>query len=229
MAKINEKASVETTLNKSEAFLQKYKKTAVIVVVAVIVIVVGAILYNNYYLGPREDEASTELAIGQSYFAAEEFDKALNGDKAAFAGLIALSSDYSGTKAANLANLYAGLSYAAQGKWNEAVTYIEKFKPGKDQMISPAAEAALGDAYAHLDSPDKAVEHYKKAAKTADSKGPDGVNVSLSPIFLLKAGEILESQGKKDEALKIYQDIKAKYVGSSIWQDIDKYIQRASL
>ena len=229
MAKINEKASVETTLSKSEAFLQKYKKSAVIAVVAVIVIVVGAILYNNYYVGPREDEASTELAIGQSYFAAENFDKALNGDNASFAGLIALISDYSGTKAANLACLYAGLGYAAQGKWSEAVTYIEKFKPGKDQMISPAAEGALGDAYAHLDNLDKAVEHYKKAASAADSKGPDGVNLSLSPIFMLKAGEILESQGKKDEALKIYQEIKAKYVGSSIWQDIDKYIQRASL
>lgn len=42
----------------------------------------------------------------------------------------------------------------------------------------------------------------------ADDKAQDGANNSLSPTFLIKAGEILESQGKKADALSIYQDIK---------------------
>ena len=42
----------------------------------------------------------------------------------------------------------------------------------------------------------------------------EGTNNSLSPIFIIKAGEILESQGKKDEALKLYQDAKKKYVNA---------------
>ena len=46
----------------------------------------------------------------------------------------------------------------------------------------------------------------------ADSKAEDDANNSLSPAFLIKAGEILESQNKKAEALSIYQDIKKKYV-----------------
>lgn len=75
-------------------------------------------------------------------------------------------------------------------------------------MISPAAEAALGDAYAHLNQLDKAVDAFKKAASMADSKADEGTNNSLSPIFIIKAGEILESQDKKDEALKLYQDAK---------------------
>ena len=64
----------------------------------------------------------------------------------------------------------------------------------------------------------------------ADSKAEDDANNSLSPTFLIKAGEVLESQGKKDEALKIYQDIKKKYVNSMLVQsaEIDKYIERAS-
>ena len=50
------------------------------------------------------------------------------------------------------------------------------------------------------------------------------------PIFIIKAGEILESQGKKDEALKLYQDAKKKYVNAMLVQsgEIDKYIERAS-
>jgi tetratricopeptide (TPR) repeat protein len=97
-------------------------------------------------------------------------------------------------------------------------------------MISPAAEAALGDAYAHLNQLDKAVDAFKKAASMADSKAEDGTNNSLSPIFIIKAGEILESQGKKDEALKLYQDAKKKYVNAMLVQsgEIDKYIERAS-
>ena len=219
----------EETFNQSEAFFVKYKKTIITAVAAVIIIAVGAILYNNYYAKPHADEASTILAKGQAYFYSEEYEMALNGDKAGFYGLLALASDYSGTDAANLANLYAGLCYANTGKWAEAVTYIEKYSPSDDQMISPAAVNALGDAYSHTGDMDKAVECYRKAAKMADAKGVDGVNISLSPIFLIKAGEILESQGKKEDALEIYKNIKAKYAGSPIWQDIDKYIERASL
>ena len=88
-------------------------------------------------------------------------------------------------------------------------------------MISPAAEGALGNAYANLKQYDKAVDHLKKAAEMAD-------NNSLSPTFLIQAGEILESQGKKDEALKLYQEIKKKYFQSMQYQNIDAYIERAS-
>ena len=97
-------------------------------------------------------------------------------------------------------------------------------------MISPAAQAALGDAYAHLNQLDKAVEAFKQAASMADDKAQDDANNSLSPTFLIKAGEILESQGKKADALSIYQDIKKKYVNSMLVQssEIDKYIERAS-
>ena len=87
-------------------------------------------------------------------------------------------------------------------------------------MISPAAEGALGNAYANLNQLDKAVEHLKKAAKMAD-------NNTLSPVYLIQAGEILESQGKKAEALELYQQVKEKYVNSMQYQSIDKYIERA--
>ena len=86
-------------------------------------------------------------------------------------------------------------------------------------MISPAAEGALGNAYANLKQYDEAVKHLTSAAKMAD-------NNSLSPTFLIQAGEILESQGKKDEALKLYEEVKEKYFQSMQYQSIDKYIER---
>ncbi len=217
-------------INNREAFFMKYKKAILIAVAAIIVVIAGVFLYISQISGPREEKASTALSKGQTYFNNEMFEQAVNGDGAGFVGFAKLTDEYSGTKAGNLANLYAGLCYANLGKWAEAQKSLDAFSTEDDQMISPASQAALGDAYAHLNQLDKAVDAFKKAADMADSKAEDDTNNSLSPIFLIKAGEVLESQGKKDEALKIYQDIKKKYVNSMLVQsaEIDKYIERAS-
>ena len=229
MAKINEQqGNMNETLNAKEALFLKHRKNISIAIVVIILLVAGVICYNTYVSGPREQEASTALAKGQDYFANQQYDKALKGDGAGYAGFLSIASDYSNTDAGNLANLYAGLCYANMDKWNEAVQYLDGFSTSDDQMISPAAMAALGNAYAHLKQLDKAVEFLKKAANMADSEAMDKTNNSISPVFLIQAGEILESQNKKDEALKIYQDIKTKYVNAPIAQEIDKYIERAS-
>lgn len=224
MANVNEQQGAlnpEQTLNNSEAFFLKNKKAIIYGVLAVIIIIAGIIVYKQYVSAPREDKASTALAKGQEYFQQDLYEKALNGDGAGYAGFVKVADDYSSTNAGNLANLYAGLCYAQLGKWNEATKYLEEFDAKDDQMISPAAEGALGNAYAHLKQLDKAVKHLKSAAKNAD-------NNSLSPTFLIQAGEILESQGKADEALELYKEIKEKYVYSMQYQTIDKYIERAS-
>ena len=219
---------VEETLNKHEAFFMKYRKAILIAVAALIILFAGVNLYKNYVSGPREAKASTVLAKGQEYFDAEQFDKALNGDGAGYPGFVKVAGDYSSTDAGNLANLYAGLCYANLGKWAEAVKYLEGFSGSNDQMISPAAQGALGNAYAHTNQLDKAVSALKKAADMADSKSSLKANNSLSPTFLIQAAEILESQNKKADALKIYQDIQKKYVNAAVSQEIDKYIERVS-
>lgn len=222
---------VNETLNKSEAFFDKYKKTIIIAIIALFAIIACVFLYQAYVSGPREDKASTALGRGQEYFMAEQFDKALNGDGAGYTGFLKIISDYGSTDAGNLANLYAGLCYANLEKWNEAVKYLDAYSPSNDAMISPAAIAALGNAYAHVNQLDKAISALEEAADKADKQGKDGINNSLSPTFRLQAAILLESQGKKDEALKKYEDIKKKYTTSPLVQsqEIDKYIQRLSM
>jgi tetratricopeptide (TPR) repeat protein len=224
MAKENNPQSgltpMEETLNRSEAFFLKYQKHIIGTLAAIIIVVAAGILYHTYVAVPKAQKDSTALAKGQEFFAAGQYDIALNGDSASFVGFAKLAGDLSGD-AGNLANLYAGLCYAQLDKWQEAVNYIEKFDGRDDQMISPAALGALGNAYAHLNQLDKAVATLKKAAEQAD-------NNSLSPTFLIQAGEILESQNKKDEALKLYQTVKEKYFNSMAYQTIDAYIERAS-
>jgi tetratricopeptide (TPR) repeat protein len=209
----------EQTISQSEAFFLKYKKAIIAAVIAVVVIIAGIVLYTTYVSGPNEQKASTMLAKGQQYFMEGEYQKALNGDSISFKGVLNVAKEYGSTKAGNLANLYAGLCYAQLDKWQEAAQYLEKFDGADDAMISPAAVGALGNAYAHLNQLDKAVSNLKKAAEMAD-------NNSLSPTFLIQAGEILESQGNKAEALKLYQQVKDKYYNSMQYQNIDAYIER---
>ena len=213
--------TAEQSLNQNEAFFIKYKKAVIATVVAIVVIITGVVLYKTYVSGPKEIKASTAIAKGQQLFMADNYQQALNGDSASFKGFAKLADEFSGTAAGNLANLYAGLCCAKLNKWEDAAKYIEKFDGADDQMISPAAEGALGNVYAHLNQLDKAVSHLKKAAEKAD-------NNSLSPTFLIQAGEILESQGKNDEALKLYQEVKDKYFNSMAYQTIDGYIERVS-
>ena len=212
---------MEESLNQSEAFFLKYKKAIIGVVVAFVVIIAGAVLYKTYVSEPNEQKASTAIAKGQDYFAQGLFQQALSGDSTGFKGFAKLADEYSSTDAGNLANLYAGLCNAQLDKWDEAVKYLEKYDGADDAMITPVAEGALGNAYAHLNQLDKAVSHLKKAAEKAD-------NNSLSPTYLIQAGEILESQGKGDEALKLYQQVKEKYFNSMQYQRIDEYIERVS-
>ena len=223
MVNNKEQGTFDDTLNKSEVAFLKYKKPILIAVVAIIVAVVGFFLYKNYISGPREAEASTELAKSQTLFNNQQYDQALAGFKK-------VQSDYSSTDAGNLANLYVALCYAHQAKpnWTKALENAEKFSTSDDEMISPASQMALGDIYANNNQNDKAVEYFKKAAKMANAEAADNTNLSIAPLALRKAGILLESEGKKADALVIYKDIKKTYVNSPVYQDIDKYIERAS-
>ena len=217
----NEHLNVEDALTQSEAFLIKYKNAIIGGVVAVIIIVAGFIMYKNLYAEPREEKAQAALFKGQEYFEQDAFEQALNGDSIGYTGFLKVADEYSGTKAANLAKAYAGICYAQLGKYEEAVKMLDSFN-GKDQMVAPAILGAAGNCYAQLGQLDKAASTLRSAADKAD-------NNTLSPIFLIQAGEILVKQGKYDDAVNAYTKIKDKYFQSYQAMDIDKYIEQAKL
>ena len=217
----NNELNVEDALTQSEAFLVKNKKAIIGAVVAVIVIVAGAILYKNFYAEPREEKAQAALFKSEQYFEQSAYEQALNGDSIGSIGFLKVADQFSGTKAANLAKAYAGICYQNLGKYDEAIKALDGFS-GDDQMVAPSIQGAIGNCYAQLGQLDKAASTLLKAADNAD-------NSTLSPIFLLQAGEILMKQGKNDDAVKAFTKIKDKYFQSYQAMDIDKYIEQAKL
>lgn len=208
-------------VNQNEAFILKYKNYIIGAIVVLLLCVLGYFYWKNSTTETFQRE-STEMAKAQEYFSqavisddAELFTKALNGDSIN-AGFLAVAAQ-SG-KAANVANLYAGICQARLGNMEEAVKLIEKFD-GDDQMVGPAALGALGNIKATLGQIDEAISLLKKAAEKAN-------NNSLSPQMLIQAGQLLESQGKKEEALKLYEQIRDQYQEWTRYNSIENYIER---
>ena len=178
--KTNEALNVEEALTQSEAFLIKNKKTIIGAVVAVIVIVAGVSMYKHLYAAPREEKAQAALFKGQEYFEAGQFEQALNGDSIGYEGFAKVADEFSGTKAANLAQAYMGICYAKMGQNEQAIEALNQFD-GNDQMVAPAIKGTIGNCYAQLGQLDKAAATLQEAAAQAD-------NNTLSPIFLKQAG-----------------------------------------
>ncbi|WP_321518758.1 tetratricopeptide repeat protein [uncultured Bacteroides sp.] len=218
--KKEQKLNVEDALSLSEAYLIKNRKGIIGGIVAVIIIIAAFFAYKYLYLAPREEKAEIAIFKGEEYFGQDAYEVALNGDNASYKGFIKVANEFSGTKTANLAKAYAGICYAQLGKYNEAQKFLSDFD-GDDQMVSPAILGALGNCYAQLNQLDKAVTTLQDAAKKAD-------NNTLSPIYLLQAGLIMEQQGKYPDAIVAYTTIKDKYFNSYQAMDIDKYIERAT-
>lgn len=207
----------DEVLSKSEALIIKYKKPLIAAIAAVVIILIGVTSYNTYVAEPKEKEAAEAIFAAEALFAAQNFEQALNGDGVNL-GFAEIADEYSGTAAGNIANAYAGMSLAQLERYEEAIEYLKAFD-GDDQMVAPAAYGTLGSCYAQTGDADAAISNYLKAAKKAD-------NATISPYYLLQAGIMYEAQGDKDDAEKLYKEIKSKYATSSIAMDIDKYINR---
>lgn len=215
-----EAIAFDEQLSKSEAFIEKNLKVIIIALVAVIVVVSGVFIYNNH-MADVEQQAQKAIAKSQTAFAQSQYDQALNGDGASSKGFLKIINDYSGTKTANLAKLYAALCYANTEKYAEAIKMFEDFDRKDDQMISPASLGALGNCYIKNGQNEKGAEMLVKAAKSAD-------NNALSPLFLLQAGEVYESLNNNEKAVELYKEIKSKYFRSPVSLNIDKYIERTT-
>lgn len=200
------------------------------IIIALIIIVGGYFAYKYLYIAPREEKAEAAIFKGETYFGMGAYNEALNGDNRGYIGFLRVIKEYGGTKTANLANGYAGICYAQLKKYNEALEYLNRFD-ADDAIVAPMVAAAKGDCYVELNDLNKATAAFLEAAEMADSKAKstEGVNSTISPLFLMKAALVYEKQKDYNKALAIYTKIKETYTTSYQTQsgDIDKYIERA--
>lgn len=211
--------NVEETLTRTEQFLESNYKPLLIGLSAAVVLV-GLFWLGKIYLTKRNDEAQSQMYQAQRYLEMDSIKLALNGD-GNYLGFIDIADEYKFTNAGNLAKYGAGICYLHLGNYEEAIDFLTKYSK-KDKVIGSIALGATGDAYVELGMTDKGITKYLEAAEFAN-------NSFNTPLFLMKAAELNELDGKYADALKLYEKIKDEYPTSTEGSSIEKYIARAKL
>ena len=211
--------NVEETLTKTEQFLEENYKP-LLIGLAVVVVLVGIFWLGRMYLTKKNEEAQAQMYQAQKYLELDSINLALNGD-GNYLGFLDIAKEYKFTKAGNIARYSAGICNLHLGNYEEAIEYLEKYSK-KDKVIGSIAIGATGDAWVELGDTEKGISKYLEAAAYAD-------NSFNTPLFLMKAAELYELNGRYSDALKVYERIKEEYPTSTEGSSIDKYIARAKL
>ena len=211
-------AKIESTLSRTEQYIENNQKNLMRVVAVAVVIVALFMGYKNFYIAPMEKEAQVDVFMAELYFQKDSFNLALNGD-GQYLGFVDIVDEYSLTKVGELANYYAGLCYLHLDEYESAIEYLEDFS-SDDIVLSTLALGCIGDAYMELGDTDNALNSYKDATYNSD-------NEFTKPIYMLKQAMIHEQNGNYDDALSLYNDIKLNFKTSREANGIERYISRA--
>lgn len=199
-------------------FVKNNQKALTSAIVVVVVLLAGYFGYTELYQKPREAKAADALFTAEQYFAVDSSNLVLNGD-GTNKGVLYVIKEYSGTKAANLAKYYAGISYFKTNDFNKSIEYLKDFSTNAKQ-VQAIAYGTIGDANSELKKMDEALDYYKKAG----AYFPE--DEAISSEYLFRAASLLEMTGKVDDAITIYNEIKSKYPKSEKGLNADKYINR---
>ena len=202
----------------NEFFSSKRNKTMVFGIGGVIALLIVAFAGYNYYITNQNQTAQEELFQAQFYFDADSLGLALNGDGNSY-GFLEIIDEFPGTKAANLSNFYAGVSYLKLGDFDGAIRYLKDFSSA-DYLLQGRAYSLIGDAYMEMDDFSNAIDYYKQAV---DYKQ----NESFTPIYLKKLAVAQEQSGNLQAAATTYGVIIKDYPSSAQIHDAKK--QKARL
>ncbi len=187
-------------------FAQKSKKVVTWSLIGIaIILVVGGLIYWLHSNG----EKSAAEAIGKA-------DIEMN-DSIKFQMYKKIADDGS-YKANERAKLMVAIKYYQDGKYKEALEYLDKASVGSD-LVQAGAYSLKGDCYANLNKLDDAINSFEKALSEV------GDNSQVVPFILFKEANIYRAQKKYDKEFEVLGKIRQEY--PSYINDIEKYYQRA--
>jgi len=209
------------TLARVQGFWERFQKPFLIVGAVIVIGGGGWYAYQAYIVKPKEEKAADAMFRAQQYFGMDSSSLVLNGD-GQNKGVLYVIKNFGGTKAANLAHYYAGVSYLKLGDFNNAVKHLKDFSTNAKQ-IQLLAYGCLGDAYSELNKKEDAIDSYQKAATAFDQ------DENNSSEYLFRAALLSETTGKTKEALDMYKELKEKFPKTEKGFQADKYIYRLSI
>lgn len=210
-------AEVGETLGTIEHFFEENQNIVLGVLGAIILVVAALVGYDRFIKAPKEQEAIRQAFKAQEWFEADSFRLALEGD-GNYYGFYDIMDEFKSTSVGKTSRYYAGICNLQLGNYDEAISYLGKFKTS-DKNVQAVAYGATGDAYAQLGDMESAAQKYKAAAQESDLK-------LIAPTYYLRAGKAYEVNGDNAAALKMYKEAAEKYPDAANIIDIKKNIAR---
>ncbi len=212
--------AVENTSDKSTAWFEKNKGLIMGLIGLLVLLTAAFIIYKFFIKEPKEKAAKVAIYQAEQRFAQDSFALALDGPGFEAEGFLDIIDNYSGTKTANLAKLYAGISYLNLGRFDDAISYLESHS-GAGSYSPIMKFGNLGDAYSEKGDFGKAISMYQKATTSSE-------DALLTPYYLYKLGLLARKQGDNSTALNAFSRIKNKYPNSNEGETIDMMIRSVS-
>ena len=208
--------SVNDSLTAMTQKVQDNKK--IIMVCSLVVIAIAAIVLAYVYFFRNPGVQKQNDRIG-----AADLQLAQGNDSTAMVQYMALADEGS-YDAANRAALQSAILLYQDGKYEDALKYVEKYSV-KDEIIGAGAKSLKGDCLVNLDRLDEAVNAFKDAISTSNA------NPAYTPFFMMKLARVYAAQGKHNEEAGLYEEIVRDYplYGQAHNIDVEKLLDRARL
>jgi len=201
-----------------KAFYAENKRVVILAGTSILSVVIVSLFWSRYWHPQRESEAAAKLAPLHHYFDKDSFNvvlKGIKGKKMMTAPEIADS--YFLTDKGKEAAMMAGIAYMQTGKFDKAITYLDKANPN-DQFLSAGVLGAKAACYAELGKLEKAADIYAEAGSKSES--------DFSAQYWKSAGIHYEQAESYTKALDCFEKIKNEFSTTAEASDIDKYIYK---
>ena len=187
----------------TERFLEKNAKLLMIVFGALVLGVLGFFAYKQFYVEPRNEEATLSYLSAQKNLADGKNDLALGGKSAANPGYLGTHKDFSETAVGKLSTYNAGLIKFKEGKFKESYDLLDEFS-SKNNVLMALKYGAMADCQANLNKSDEALSLLDQAISASDDP-------YTSYYFTRKAGILALALKKNDAAKKYFSAVDEKY------------------
>ncbi len=194
---------LDRTALDTEKFIEKHSKTLISIFTTLVVAVLGYFAYQQFYIAPKNDEATLSYLTAQKNLAEGKEELALGGKTAANPGFIGTYNDFSGTKTGKLSAYNAALLQFKAGKYQQAYDLLNEFSSESD-VLTALKYGAMADCLSNLNKNDDAFSLLGKAVSASDDP-------YTTYYFTRKAGIVALALKKNSEAKKYFTTIDEKY------------------
>ena len=165
--------------------------------------VLGWFGYQQFILGPKNEEATKSYLAAQKNLTDGKEDLALGGKSVANPGFLGTYKEYGSTKAGKLSAYNAGLIEFKKGNYQKAYDLLDNFSSNNKVLVA-LKYGAMADCLSNLNKAADALSMADKAASASD-------DAYTTYYFTKKAGMLALALKKNAEAKKYFSTIDEKY------------------